>query len=181
MTDPPPDLIQVVRELEQHASAAGWDQPAQLFALVPTADLLAREPGLAVTLADAGALTPVEQEDLADQELEVLLQQIVWPPEVTGCAVVLERLVLPPGADEQVPADPGEAAAFAAGHPDRHEVRIIAAATRAGGSCCAMRLRSHDEDTSVLLGPDLVPGLLELLRATLESDTETQAEGERPR
>ena len=29
-----------MREIEGYAAEAGWDQPARLFALVPTADLL---------------------------------------------------------------------------------------------------------------------------------------------
>ena len=35
-----PTLRGAVLELEQHAAAAGWDQPAQLFALVPAGDLV---------------------------------------------------------------------------------------------------------------------------------------------
>jgi hypothetical protein len=169
-------LARVVGELERHAAAAGWDRPAQLFALVPTADLVAREPGLADQLGDpaeGAGLTPVQQDELPGEELEVLLQQIVWPDTVAGAAAVVERLVLPPEVDADIPADPVEAAAFAAGHPDRQEVRIVAAAHRDGGAWCALRLRAHDEDTSVLTGPDLVPGLVELLHATLEeSDDE---------
>ena len=40
----------MVREVELHAAHAGWDQPAQLFALVDTAELLQREPQLAELL-----------------------------------------------------------------------------------------------------------------------------------
>ena len=163
------DLATVVREIEQHAAQAGWDHPAQLFALVPTADLIAREPALAAQLEHATGLTPVQQDDVAGEELEELLQRIVWPETVAGCAAVVERLVLPEGADEDLPQDPAEAAAYAAGHPDRQEMRIVAAATRDGSSRCALRLRSHDEDDKVLVGPDLVPALLELLHATLET------------
>jgi hypothetical protein len=32
-----------------------------------------------------------------------------------------------------------------------------------------LRLRAHDDDESVLTGDDLVPGLLELVRGTLET------------
>jgi hypothetical protein len=169
MTGPsgPVELARVVTELERHASAAGWDRPAQLYALVPTADLVAREPGLAGQLGDA-VLTPVQQDELPGEQLEEVLQQIVWPAAVAGCAAVVERLVLPPGADDEIPADPAEAAAFAAAHPDRQEVRIVAATDRDGAAWCALRLRAHDEDASVVTGADLVPGLLELLRATLE-------------
>ena len=46
----------------------------------------------------------------------------------------------------------------------------VVAATRAGSTYCALRLRSHDEDRQVLEGPDLVPALLQLLQATLAPD-----------
>jgi hypothetical protein len=165
-------LSEVVRELELHAAQAGWDQPAQIFALVETTELVRREPALAealgITDADGG-LTPVEQDALPPgQELEDVLLQIEWPEEVAGCAAVVERLVLPPGADADIPDDRGKAAEYAAAHPDRQEVRIVAAATRDGESFCALRLRSHDDDQNVLGGPDLVPPLLQLLHATLD-------------
>ena len=41
-------------------------------------------------------------------------------------------------------------------------------ALRGGATYCALRLRAHDDDASVLTGDDLVPALLELLRETLE-------------
>ena len=47
---------------------------------------------------------------------------------------------------------------------------MVVAATRAGSTYCALRLRSHDEDRAVIEGPDLVPALLELLQATLVSE-----------
>ena len=135
--------------------------------------LLSCLPGAA--LADSGAVTGRVVLDVEGVPLEELLAQIEWPEEVRGAAVVVERLVLPPSAGE-VPVDPDEAAAFAAGHPDREEVRIIAAARRpdesapagaAGSTYCAMRLRSRDDDFAVLEAPDLVPGLLDLLLSTL--------------
>lgn len=163
-----------VREIEAYAAEAGWDQPARLFALVPTADLLQREPGLAEALgvdeeSAAESLTPVEQEPVpADQQVEDVLGQIMWPAEVFGCAAVVERLVLPPSVDGELPEDPEAAQEFAAEHPDRQEVRIVAAATRDGTTYCALRMRSHDDDFSVLESRDLVPALLELLSETLE-------------
>lgn len=169
-----------VLEIERNAAAAGWDQSARLFALVHTADLLATEPGLADTIgvdptADlSGSLTPIEQEDLpADRPLEQLLVEVMWPEEVHGAAVVVERLVLPPGA-EDLPEDPQEAAEAAAEHPDRQEVRMVAGATRAGTTFCALRLREHDEDFAVIEGPDLVPVLLQLVLETLADSAETE-------
>ena len=167
-------LRTAVREIEGYAAEAGWDQPARLFALVPTADLLSREPGLAEALGvEAGAapeaLTPVEQEPLAgDRPLEDVLAEIMWPAEVHGCAAVVERLVLPPAADDAVPEDPEAAQDFAAEHPEREEVRIVAAAVRGGTTYCALRLRSRDDALDVLESPDMVPALLELLSGTLQ-------------
>jgi len=54
-------------------------------------------------------------------------------------------------------------------HPERDDVRMAVGVLRSGESWCAVRTRSHDEDTSVIGGPDLVPGLVEGLRATLEN------------
>lgn len=170
-----PVLQAAVREIETHAAEAGWDQPSRLYALVPTADLLAREPALAAAMgldeaSAAGSLTPIEQDHTpADKTLEQVLGQIMWPAEVFGCAAVVERFVLPPDADGAIPDDPAAAEEFAAGHPERQEVRIVAGATRGGATYCALRLRSHDDPQSVVESPDLVPALLELLLDTLDS------------
>jgi hypothetical protein len=169
-----PLLRNAVREIEAHAATSGWDQPARLYALVPTADLLVREPALAAVMgldaSTAGdSLTPVEQDEVpAETPLESVLEDIMWPDEVVGCAAVVERLVLPPTADDQLPSDPAEAERFAAEHPEREEVRIVAAATRAGSTYCALRLRAHDDVLSVVESPDLVPALLQLLQTTLD-------------
>lgn len=176
--DVDPALAAAVLEIESHIAEGGWDQPARLYALVETAQLVQREPALASMMgldaaSEQGSLTAVEQDQLApDQLLEQVLESIVWPPGVTGCAAVVERLVLPPGADDSIPDDPGRAEEFARDHPDRQEVRIVAGATRAGSTYCALRLRAHDDDQSVVGGADLVPGLLTLLEATLHDDPE---------
>lgn len=172
--DVDPALAAAVLEIENHIAADGWDQPARLYALVETAALVRHEPALAAAMgldsaSAEGSLTPVEQDQLTpDRPLEVVLESIVWPPGVAGCAAVVERLVLPPDADALIPDDPASAEAFAREHPDRQEVRIVAGATRAGATYCALRLRAHDDDQSVVGGGDLVPALLQLLRATLE-------------
>ena len=174
LPDVDPVLRATVREIEQHASEAGWDQPARLYALVPTSDLVAREPALAAAMgldeaSAAGSLTPVEQDDVPlDEAFEEVLARIMWPAEVFGCAAVVERLVLPRSADADLPDDPSAALEFAADHPDREEVRVVVAATRDGSSYCALRMRSHDDADSVLEAPDLVPALLELVRGTLD-------------
>jgi hypothetical protein len=164
-------LRRAVLELESHASSLGWDQPAMLFALVETAALSAAEPELAEQLGiepGAEGLTPVQQDLPDDTAMESVLRQIEWPDEVAGCAVVLERLVLPPGADADLPEEDAAAAEYAAAHPDRQEVRMVVAATRDDSGYCAIRLRAHDDNESVIDGVDLVPALLELVRGTLK-------------
>lgn len=176
--DADPALAAAVLEIEEHVASLGWDQPARLYALVDTARLAAQEPTLAEAVgltepSAQGSLTAVEQDQLRpDQPLEGVLEQIVWPAEVTGCAAVVERLVLPPGADTDLPEDPVAAEEFARDHPDRQEVRIVAGATRAGSTYCALRLRAHDDAQSVVAGIDLVPMLLQLLVSTLDEPDE---------
>jgi hypothetical protein len=176
--DVDPALAEAVLEIETHIAAGGWDQPSRLYALVETATLVAKEPALAAAMgldssSSAGTLTAVEQDLVAPgQTLEEILGSIIWPAGVAGCAAVVERLVLPPDADEQIPEDPASAEEFAREHPDRQEVRIVAGVTRAGATYCALRLKAHDDDQSVVGGADLVPGLLELLSATLEDELE---------
>jgi hypothetical protein len=164
-------LPTAVLEIERHAADAGWDQPARLFALVETARLVEREPQLAGRVGDA-VLTPIELERLAEASaLEDQLTGITWPETVSGCAALVERVVLPPDVEADVSGEPMRAASFAAEHPDMQEVRIVVAATRTGASYCALGLRAYDADDSVLQGPDLVPGLVDLVRATLEAST----------
>lgn len=165
MPDSP--LRQAALEIERYVAADGWDQAPRLFALVPTADLIAREPALADQLsADPDSITPIEQELDHSRELEDLLVEIEWPDSVIGCAAVIERIMLPPEAEESLPADPDALLAAAASHPDRREVRLVAAVTRDRRAHSAVRAK-EPADAELLEGPDLVPGLIEHLRDTL--------------
>ena len=184
--DADPALASAVLEIEAHLAGAGWDQPARLYALVDTAQLVQREPALASAMgldasSERGSLTAIEQDELDPAvELETALESIVWPADVHGCAAVVERLVLPPDVDEQIPEDLTEAQLFAREHPDRQEVRLVVGATRDGSTYCALRLRAHDDDQSVVGGIDLVPGLLALLSATLVDEDANPAEPAAP-
>lgn len=165
-------LDRLTLDIERHAAAAGWDQPVHLFALVETADLLRREPQLAEQLglaaAAPGDLTPVDQGELPEHStLEDLLAGISWPSEVLGTALTVERLMVPPEVERGMPQDEGEALGWLAGHPQRQEVRIVVAVLRDGSRSTALRMRSHDDETSVLTGENLVPGLADALSATL--------------
>jgi hypothetical protein len=161
-----------VVEVERHASGSGWDQPARLFALVPTVELAAAEPHLAaelgITDGSQQVLTPVEQELEEDQRsLDDLLGEIMWPESVVGALAVLERVVLPPQAESAVPDDPADAMAFAAEHPDREDVRIAVGVLRSGEAHCVLRMRSHDDEDALIHGSDVVPHLVQALRETL--------------
>jgi len=169
-------LTRAVLEIDEYASTLGWDQPARLFALVDTSALRAREPGLADQLGlpddpEPAALTPVEQDEIpASQPLDEFLATIAWPDAVAGCALTVERLMLPPTAEAEVPIglDDAGLARWVSEHPQRQEVRMTVAVLRDGSRESALRLREKDSATEVLTGSALVPGLAEALAATFE-------------
>jgi hypothetical protein len=176
-------LTRAVLEIDSYVAGLGWDRPARLFALVDTSALRGQEPSLAdrIGLDESqpeplgGSLTPIEQEELpADTALDEFLATIAWPETVAGCALTVERLMLPPAAEGGIPAElTGEDNAAALGrwvaeHPERQEVRMTVAVLRDGAREAAIRLRAKDSDTEVLTGRDLVPGLAGALAATFE-------------
>ncbi|MEV6231792.1 PPA1309 family protein [Saccharopolyspora shandongensis] len=161
-------LPSVAREIEEFVHAAGWDQPTQVFALVPTGQLLAAEPGLADQLDPASPLTPIAQEALPAEDLAEALSGIAWPEQVAGCAVVQEIVVLPPEAEAELPGDSERDRQVAAEHSARHEARLVAAVLRDGGETCVMRLRASDPEPGdeLIQDPSLAPNLLTALHAT---------------
>ena len=164
-------LVTSALETERHVAAAGWDQPPRLFALVSTAGLLAREPHLRAQLGQSldDSFTAIEQEDLGKtSSLESLLARLAWPQEVDGVALSVERLVVPPDAERDLPDDPDQVAELLAAHPDRKDVRLLVAVLRDGESTCLLRQRDHDTDDKVAIGADIAPGLVHALAATLQ-------------
>ncbi|MBY8876941.1 PPA1309 family protein [Actinacidiphila acidipaludis] len=166
-------LTRAVLEIDSYASGLGWDQPARLFALVDTDHLRAHEPGLADQLglddATSGGLTPIEQDELpSGTALDEFLATIAWPEVIAGCALTVERLMLPPSAEASMPEglDDAALAAWVARHPERQEVRMTVAVLRDGTRESALRLREKDTPSEVLTGPELVPGLADALSAT---------------
>lgn len=170
-------LADAVMEIERHVATGGWDGPVRVFALVATAEALQTEPALAQQLPPAAVaaadqdphhLTSVEQENLPEaSSLEDLLARLSWPETVHGAAVVVERVVLPPAAEEDLPPEPDAAMEYLESHPDRQDVRIAVGVLRTGPAWCAVRARTNDDDAAVAGGPELVPGLVEAMRATL--------------
>jgi len=170
-------LTRAVLEIDAFAATMGWDLPARLFALVDTGRLLSNEPALAARLGleasaeGAGELTPIEQEELPEgKPLDEFLGTIAWPESVDGCALVVERMMLPPSAEAELPKglDGDALASWVAEHPQRQEVRMTVAVLRDGSRETALRLREKDTANDVLTGPDLVPGLADALLATFD-------------
>lgn len=169
-------LVAALVEIERHVGHGGWDQPARLFALVPTADLVAAEPSLAAQLAPAGedgaggppegALSSIEQDGFhTGDDLAAALERIMWPDAVHGCALALERLFVPPHVEQSIPEDADAAERFVAEHPERRDVRVVVGVTRAGTRYGVARVRTEPGD--LLAAEDLVPGLGQALSRTL--------------
>jgi hypothetical protein len=161
--------------VEDFAASAGWDQPPQLFALVATADLLARQPELGDQVDTGSSLTPVAQEPLPDEDLAEALAGIVWPETVTGCALVQEIVVLPPDAEAELDAagtgqdaDATRMRRIAMEHPRRREARLVAGVLRDGSAACVLRVRGdQDAPDEIVEHPELAPNLVDALRETL--------------
>lgn len=165
-------LSAVAREVEDFVSTAGWDQPPQLFALVPTAELVEAQPDLATQVDAAAFLTPVAQDALPSDDLAESLAGIMWPEAVQGCAIAQEIVVLPPEAEDTLPAgdETSDAEArrrIAAEHPHRREARLVAAVLRDGTAACVLRLRSPDGTDEIVEHPELAPNLTDALLDTL--------------
>lgn len=183
-------LARSVREVAEFVDAEGWGRPPQMFALVPTADLVAAQPELEDQLDEGGELTPVAQEAFPDDitggsiALDEFLATTSWPPAVRGCVLVQEIVVLPPDAESTLDDalaplladhDAADAAARAAAeaHPERREARLFAAVLRDGASLCLLQLRPEDDaddfgDLDLRTYPNLAPNLVEALHHTLE-------------
>lgn len=169
-TRAPSPLTEAAVDTERHVARLGWDQPPRLFALVRTAELAAREPSLAAQLerSDPDGFSAVEQDGMPPSaHLESMLGRLAWPEDVDGVALAVERIVVPPEAERDLPEDPAAATETLAAHPDRKDVRLLAAVLRSGEAVCLLRQREHDRDDAVAIGTDIAPGLVHALRATL--------------
>jgi len=183
-------LAHSVREVAEFVDEHGWGAAPQMFALVPTADLVEAEPDLADQVDETDELTPVAQDPLPELEggLDEILATTTWPPAVAGCVLVQEIVVLPPDAENDLdealtPLLADNEAADAAGraaaqaHPQRRDARLFAAALRTGTTLCLLQLRPEDTgsddepengELDLRTHPDLAPNLVEALRQTLE-------------
>lgn len=166
-----PALLHALTEIEEHVRADGWDQPARLYALAPTDDLVTREPDLASKLglspdeAHEDSLTPIEQ-DVSQRPIEELLPTIAWPESVSGCALALERIVLPPGTEAEMPDGDIDVTSWAQQHPARSDVRVVVGVLRDGTRTSVLRVRGHEDETDLIRGAELSPELADALADT---------------
>ena len=176
-------LANVVVDIAKGPALVGRDNAPSLYALGPTA-LLLSDPNLPADIAEqlrAGwdgsdeHLSAIIQEDLADDDIEQVLAHLAWPETVPGAAITVERIVVPPEVEDEAPEDPEEALAFVANHPLRTDVRLAVGVMRSGESWCALRTRAFDSDDKVGQGSNLVPALVDALRASLEPVTDEEA------
>ncbi|WP_425302997.1 PPA1309 family protein [Nocardia otitidiscaviarum] len=188
-------LYRCIREVAEFVDGEGWDRPPQLFALVPTEDLVAAEPALLDQLDGGNAYTPIAQDPLPEDvsgdpmALDEFLATTSWPPAVAGVVLVQEILVLPPTAEQTLddaiaPLLADRDAADAAGrraadnHPDRREARLFAGVLRDGTALSLLHVRpTEDEedpfgDLDLRTTPNLAPNIIEALRHTLENEPE---------
>lgn len=191
LDNPSSTLFRCIRDVAEYADTEGWDQPPQLFALVPTADLVAAEPSLEEQLTDGAALTPIAQEPLPDDlrsdsmALDEFLATTSWPAAVQGVVLVQQIVVLPPAAEQTLddaiaPLLADRDAADRAGrdaaqsHPERRDARLYAGALRDGVTLCLLQLRPDEDDAfpemDLRTAPNLAPNLVEALRHTLENE-----------
>lgn len=92
-------------EIERHVATGGWDAPMRLFALAYARRALDEHPELsdelpadvqADAITDPTTLFSIEQEGLPDVDtIEELVTRIVWPDNVDGASLAVERIVLP--------------------------------------------------------------------------------------
>ncbi len=171
VTDP---LSIAALDTERHVASGGWDQNPRLFALVPTAELVQREPHLRAQLQGhdlvAGALSAVEQENLPPTaNLESLLGGIAWPDTVVGAALAVERIVVPPEAERDLPAA-SRRRRRRAGRPPLTSGRPAARRRhpRRPEPCACCDSARTTATTRSRSDEDIAPGLVHALKATLQ-------------
>lgn len=124
------DLETVLRDLDRHVSHDGWGQPPRLFAVV---------------IEESGVSMVEQAWDSDGENLLSDLAGITWPPDVTGAALSVQRVL----------------------EPD-HDVRVTVGALRDQQVATAVRYRSHDSEEAVAVGPGVMPRLERALWDTLQ-------------
>ncbi len=166
-------LIACLVDIERSVRRAGWDQPVRLFSLVSSQVLLESQPhleealGLSRDVAE-DHLSAIEQDEFhSGLDLGEALARIAWPELVLGCAVAVERRVLPEGAEISAELTGAELVKEVASHPDARDVRLVSGVTRSGAEYGLVRVR--DDESGLVSAPNLLPGLTRALLSTFDA------------
>lgn len=156
------DLGSALSEIMEHLDTRGWGQPPVVFALLPTALIAERAPG--VVDEDGSVFTPVEEE-CAD--LDAFLSTAWWPDMVAGAAVSMEIVTAAPESeDDTVPRYTVDRAG-----PGGDTARLVVGVLRDGPDLALLRLRPQSDEMSELLThPQLATELRAALRGTFVPD-----------
>ncbi len=163
-------LNAALMEAVEFVHAEGWDQPATLFALVPSTLVMD-----AVDISDEtlNPLSLIVQEDLPDhiqpgsEELGEFIATLRWPEQVVG-AILAQEITFVNTAE----------GASSAPRPARLFSGILSDANGTGAERTLVQLRPSEADLDadpfaqdkpqLLGGEDIAPGVLAVLRATFE-------------
>lgn len=169
-------LNRAMLEAVDFVHAEGWDQPPTLFGLVPSELMEDQVPD-----ADANPLTLVVQDTLPEtiqpgsEELMDYLSRTAWPPQVVGVALAQEIVFRDASADpEDLPHDDDLPAGT-------YRARLYSGVLRSGAQLTLLQRRPTAEelerggafaqdDVELRGGPNVAPGVLAVLQASLEQD-----------
>lgn len=168
-------LNAALREAVDFVQAEGWDQPATLFALVPSTLVADAAPQAFDDDTSTNPLALVVQEDIPEdirpgsEELGQFLATIRWPAPVVG-AILAQEITFTnaaPGADPT----PRQARLFSG---------LLCDADLSGPERSLIQLRPSEEELAedpfgqdkvqLLGGDDIAPGVIHTLCATFEAD-----------
>ena len=146
------ELNSAVVGTARHAASPGWGQPPRLYALTKKSKLsFLPQEVLPPEVAGAGpdSLIPIEQDPLPEGDPARVLTTIHWPPDVDGCVLVSELVIVPTDAPETAPRE--------------MEGRLTVGVLRGGRYACCLQLRGQDD---LLIGDDLAQDVVAALLGT---------------
>lgn len=163
-------LNRAMLEAVDFVHAEGWDRPPTLFGLVPS-ELLADQ----VADVEEDPLALVVQDNLPEtirpgsDELLDYLGRIAWPQEVIG-VVLAQEIVF---RDAAAPGPEG----------DTYQARLYSGVLRSGAELTLLQRRPTEaeleekgafasDEIELRGGPNVAPGVLKLLRASLDQSPE---------
>lgn len=162
----PGNLGDTVAQVARHAAQQGWDKQPRLYSLATKSSIVSAVPELSSELAELQAddFVPIEQDPLPPGNPDEVISQIQWPPDVVGCVLVTEFIMLPSADEGLVPMDQAVAEEWAAQRGDGRRARLSVGVLRDGRYTCCLQYRDSDE---LVFQDDLADDVVAALRNTL--------------